>query len=249
LLQAAWLGIDIVTVVATIDERGPAVFDMANRGNDDLLFQAAVRHSRYVRVLRILVPIIIVVGIAGGAGYHLLNKPLRALATLPGDIGNLGVSGTKSTMQHPRIAGFTSDRRGSELTAQAAARDLLTPDVIELQGLHATLEMQNNVSFKTTAHSGFYDTKSELLTLEDNILVTTTSGYQAKMTQAVIDIRAGKIVSEKPVEVKSHEWLVKSNRMEVSDSGDVVRFDRGVSVTIEGESANAIRFDAAVRPR
>ena len=62
-------------------------------------------------------------------------------------------------------------------------------------------------------------------------------------------MRGGKIVSEKPVEVKSLEWLVKSNRMEVTDSGDVVRFDRGVSVTIEGESANAIRFDAAVRTR
>lgn len=238
-----------MTVVATIDERGPAVFDVANRGNDDLVFRAAVRHSRCVRMLRVVVPSIIAVGILGGAAYHALNKPLRALAKVPIDIGNLVVSGTKITMQQPRIAGFTTDRRAYELTAQAAARDLLTPDVVELQGLYATMEMQNNVSFKTTAHSGFYDTKSELLTLEENILVTTTSGYQAQMSQAVIDIRAGKIVSEKPVEVKSHEWLVKSNRMEVSDSGDVVRFDRGVSVTIEGESANAIRFDAAVRPR
>jgi hypothetical protein len=47
--------------------------------------------------------------------------------------------------------------------------------------------------------------------------------------------------------VKSFEWLVQSNRMEITDSGDVVRFDRGVSVTIEGETA--LRFDAAVRTR
>jgi lipopolysaccharide export system protein LptC len=238
-----------VTVASTIDQHGPAVFDVANRGNDDLLFRAAVRHSRWVHRLRIAVPAVIVAGILGGGVYHMVNKPLRALVKMPVDIGNLVVSGTKITMQQPRIAGFTTDRRAYELTAQAAARDLLTPDIVELQGLNATLEMQNNVSFKTVAHSGFYDTKSELLTLEEDILVTTTSGYQAKMTQAVIDMRAGKIVSEKPVEVKSHEWLVKSNRMEVSDSGDVVRFERGVSVTIEGESANAIRFDAAVRSR
>ena len=55
----------------------------------------------------------------------------------------------------------------------------------------------------------------------------------------MIDIAGGKIVSDKPVEVKSVEWLVKSNRMEVTDSGDVVRFDRGVSVTIEGETARS----------
>jgi lipopolysaccharide export system protein LptC len=67
------------------------------------------------------------------------------------------------------------------------------------------------------------------------------------MAQAVVDIRGGKIVSEKPVEVKSFEWLVKSNRMEITDSGNVVRFERGVSVTIEGETA--VRFDAAVRTK
>ena len=236
-----------MTVVSDIDARGPGVFDVANRGNDDLVFRAAVRHSRWVRILRILVPSTIALGIAGGVAYNSLHKPLRALAKVPIDIGNLVVSGTKITMQQPRIAGFTTDKRAYELTAQAAARDLLKPDVVELQGLHATMEMQNNVSFETTAHNGLYDTKSELLTLEKDILVTTSSGYQARLAEAVIDIRGGKIVSDKPVEVKSFEWLVKSNRMEISESGDVVRFDRGVSVTIEGESAT--RFDAAVRTR
>lgn len=236
-----------MTVVANFDERGPAVFDVANRGNDDLVFRAAVRHSRWVRILRVMVPVTIVVGIVGGVAYTSLTKPLRALAKMPIDIGNLVVSGTKITMQQPRIAGFTTDKRAYELTAQAAARDLLKPDVVELQGLNATMEMQNNVSFKTTANSGFYDTKSELLTLEENILVTTSSGYRARLAEAVIDIRGGKIVSDKPVEVKSFEWLVQSNRMEITDSGDVVRFDRGVSVTIEGETA--LRFDAAVRTR
>ena len=67
------------------------------------------------------------------------------------------------------------------------------------------------------------------------------------MAEAVVDIKGGKIVSDKPVEVKSVEWLVQGNRMEVSDSGDVIRFDRGVSVTIQGESA--IRIDAAMRTR
>ncbi len=143
-----------MTVVSDFDARGPAVFDVANRGNDDLVFRAAVRHSRWVRILRILVPSTIALGIAGGVAYNSLHKPLRALAKVPIDIGNLVVSGTKITMQQPRIAGFTTDKRAYELTAQAAARDLLKPDVVELQGLHATMEMQNNVSFETTAHNG-----------------------------------------------------------------------------------------------
>ncbi len=241
------MGINVLTFVSDIDDRGPAVFDVASRRGDDGIYRAALRHSRYVRALRVMVPLSVVLAVLGGAAYVTIVKPLRALAKLPIDLGNMVVSGTKITMQQPRIAGFTHDQRQYELTAQAAARDLLKPDVVELQNLHATMEMQNKVTFKTTANSGFYDTKTELLTLERNIVVTTTSGYHARLAEAVIDIKGGKIVSDKPVEVKSLEWLVQSNRMEVSDSGDVIRFERGVSVTIEGESA--IRIDAAMRTR
>jgi lipopolysaccharide export system protein LptC len=236
-----------LTFVSDIDDCGPAVFNVANRGGDDRIYRAALRHSRYVRVLRLMVPLSVVLALLGGAAYVTVVKPLRALAKLPIDIGNMVVSGTKITMQQPRIAGFTRDQRQYELTAQAAARDLLKPDVLELQNLRAIMEMQNKVKFETTANNGFYDTKTELLTLERNIVVTTTSGYHAKLAEAVVDIKGGKIVSDKPVDVKSAEWHVQSNRMEVSESGDVIRFERGVTVTIEGESA--IRIDAAMRTR
>ena len=241
------MGTNVLTFVSDIDDRGPAVFDVANRGGDQRIYRAALRHSRHVRALRVMVPLSVVLAVLGGVAYVTLVKPLRALAKLPIDIGNMVVSGTKITMQQPRIAGFTHDQRQYELTAQAAARDILKPDVVELQSLHATMEMQNKVKFEITANNGLYDTKTELLTLERNIVVTTTSGYHARLAEAVVDIKGGKIVSDKPVEVKSVEWLVESNRMEVSDSGDVIRFERGVSVTIQGESA--IRIDAAMRTR
>ena len=70
-------------------------------------------------------------------------KPLRMLAKLPVDVGNLVVSGTKITMQQPRIAGFTRDQRQYEMTAQAAAQDLTNPDVVELQGIQARMEMKD----------------------------------------------------------------------------------------------------------
>jgi lipopolysaccharide export system protein LptC len=49
----------------------------------------------------------------------------------------------------------------------------------------------------------------------------------------VLDVRAGKIVSEKPVEVKTASWTINANRMEVAESGDLMRFERGVSVVLQ----------------
>ena len=118
------------------------------------------------------------------------------------------------------------------MVAQAAAQDLTKPDMVELQGIHATMEMRDKVIFETIAKDGLYNTKTEQLTLNHNIVVTSSSGYQAFLNEAVVDVRGSKIVSDKPVEVKTATWSINANRMEVSESGDLMRFDRGVFVTL-----------------
>ena len=76
------------------------------------------------------------------------------------------VSGTKITMQQPRMAGFTRDQRQYEMTAQAAAQDLTKPDLVELQGIQAEMEMQDKHRHRHDRKSGIFDTKSEILTLQ-----------------------------------------------------------------------------------
>ncbi len=159
-------------------------------------------------------------------------KPLRALSGLPVNVGSLVVSGTKIKMNQPRLAGVTRDNRRYDMIAQAAAQDVTKPDMVELHGIRATMEMRDNVTFETTAKDGLYNTKTEQLTLTQNIVVTSSSGYQAFLNEAVVDVRGSNIVSDKPVEVKTATWTINANRMEVRDSGDLMRFERGVFVTL-----------------
>ncbi|MGZ3311734.1 MAG: LPS export ABC transporter periplasmic protein LptC [Xanthobacteraceae bacterium] len=207
---------------------------MARSGRSDgkRAFRAAVRHSRYVRLLRIAVPLSVAVLLVGGVAFTALVKPLRVLSSANVDVGSLVVSGTKIMMQQPRLAGFTRDNRRYNMIAQAAAQDLTKPDMVELHGINATMEMKDGAVFETVAKDGLYNTKTEQLTLTQNIVVTSSSGYQAFLNEAVIDVRAGKIVSEKPVEVKTATWTINANGMEVGESGDLMRFDRGVFVTL-----------------
>jgi lipopolysaccharide export system protein LptC len=172
-------------------------------------------------------------------------NPIRALSKIPVDLGSLVVSGTKIMMQQPRIAGFTRDNRRYDLTAQAAGQDLTKPDMVELQGIHAAMEMQQDAVFEMTAQNGLYNSKTELLVLSNNIVVTSTNGYEAQLSEAELDIRAGKIVSEKPVVVKTSTLNINANRMEVSDGGDVMRFERGVTVLLLPETP--VRYEARSR--
>jgi lipopolysaccharide export system protein LptC len=111
--------------------------------------------------------------------------------------------------------------------------------MVELQGVDATMEMRDKVIFKTSAKDGLYNTKTEQLTLNNNIVVTSSSGYQAFLNEAVVDVRASKIVSDKPVEVKTATWSISANHMEVTESGDLVRFGRGVFVTLVLDSTTS----------
>ncbi|MFZ2139902.1 MAG: LPS export ABC transporter periplasmic protein LptC, partial [Xanthobacteraceae bacterium] len=131
------------------------------------------------------------------------------------------------------------DNHRYDLTAQAAGQDLKNPDMVELQGIHATMAMQDDASVKLTAQNGLYNSKTELLTLTSNIVVTSTTGEEALLSEAVLDTRAGTIVSESPVYVKTPTATINANRMEVADNGDVMRFERGVTVMLLPDSETA----------
>jgi lipopolysaccharide export system protein LptC len=224
-----------LTTVSPIEERGVQAIAMRRQGDRARAFRIARRHSRLVRIMRLLIP----AGIAAALAVGLLAAeldPLRMLTKLPVDFGSLVVSGTKITMQAPRIAGFTRDSRAYELTARAAAQDVTKPDTIELQGVSGTTEMQDKTVFKLSANNGVYNTKTETLTLRQEVVLKSSGGLAVYLSEAVVDVHSGNIVSDKPVEVKLQQGTVNANRLEVADSGDLIRFDGEVTMMLTSGS-------------
>jgi lipopolysaccharide export system protein LptC len=201
------------------------------RDDSERAFRSARRHSRAVRILRVAIPLAVVLGFTGIFLITYFN-PLRMLAKLPIDVGNLVVSGTKITMEHPRLSGFTGDARGYELSADAAKQDLTKPDLIELRNIRAKVQMQDKSTVEVSATNGIYDSKGETLKLNQNIVLSSSTGYRGRLSEAMIDIRKGNVVSERPVEVELLQGTLNANRLEISDSGDLVRFGGGVNMTL-----------------
>jgi len=115
---------------------------------------------------------------------------------------------------------------------EAAAQDMTNPTVLELTGIRGKMEMQNNGNVDLTAVAGVYNTKSELLTLTQYIVLISSQGYEGHLTEANVDVRKNYIVSEKPVEVFLPNGKLNANRMEVVDSGALLRFDGGVTLVL-----------------
>lgn len=194
-------------------------------------FRSARRHSRVVRVLRIAIPLAVVLGLTVISLMTYFN-PLRMLARLPINLNDLVVSGTKITMEKPHLAGFTKDSRAYEFTADAAAQDLTKPDIVELSNIRAKLQMQDKSMMEMSATAGVYDTKRETLKLDQNILLSSSAGYKGRLSEAMVDVRKGKIVSDHPVELEMLQGTLNAKRLEIVDSGDLVRFHGGVDMLL-----------------
>ena len=160
---------------------------------------------------------------------------------LPNDMGTLVVSGTKITMESPRLAGYTKDQRGYEVTAKAAAQDMAKPEFVELKELRAKLAMQDNNSAELVTVGGIYNTKTEILTLGPNITLKSTNGYEALLADAVVEVKKGNITSDKPVEVKMSRGTLNANRLEITNSGEVIRFEGGVVMHLDPEQPAAAK--------
>jgi len=218
-------------ITARADPQTARSFWTMSRADSDRAFRAARRHSRVVRVLRVAVPAA-VLGVVALTVLLTYFNPLRMIGKLPINIDNLVVSGTQITMEKPRLSGFTHDSRAYELSAQAAKQDLTKPDLVELQNLHAKVQMQDNSTMLMSAAKGLYDAKTETLKLEKDILLSNNQ-YEGRLSEALVDIRKGNVVSNEPVQLRMLQGQLDANRLEVMDSGDLVRFSNGVTLVLE----------------
>jgi lipopolysaccharide export system protein LptC len=208
-------------------------FDFGGRRDDARAFQRAARHSRRVRLLRWAIP----VGIALILGTTVLVTwldPLRVLVRLPVDHGGLVISGTKITMQAPKLSGYTRDQRWYEVTAKAAGQDITKPDLIELREIRAKIEAQDKSTIDLSAKSGVFNRKASVLTLTQNVVVKTSTGSEMHLDEATIDTGSGEIISNRPVAVFTDQGTLNADRLEVYNSGEVIHFIGGVVMNLNG---------------
>jgi len=202
-------------------------------------FAAAARHSRMVRVLRVAVPAAVLLAMAGIVAVSVFNPFRMLLPKLPVDMGNLVVSGTKITMESPHLAGFSTDQRPYELWAKAAIQDLAAPDHVELRTLRAKVMMEDKSTVTMDARTGYFDSKQQMLDLRKDIFLQSSTGYEAKLSQAYVDINKGSVTSDEHVDVKLLNGTLTADKLRIINSGEVVRFEGNVVMNLIMENPAA----------
>lgn len=196
------------------------------RGDHD--FDAAERNSRRVRVLRYVLPGIAIVAI----GIFWASARF-----IPGDMTNLVETAAIDTtsnsvvMQSPEISGFEGTRRAYNIRAETAVQSLDDPKVVTFNNIDGKLGLDGAGEATLDATIGVYDGNKNTLTLRDGVRVSTNTGYSGTIGGASVDLAAGSMVSDTPLEIITAEGTIRANGVTVLERGKRIKFTNGVSVT------------------
>jgi lipopolysaccharide export system protein LptC len=210
-----------------------SVQNPAYQAGMEVRFAIAARHSRVVRVLRVAVPAAVILSMAAIVLVSVFNPFRMLLPKLPIDMANLVVSGTKITMESPHMSGYTQDRRPYEVWAKTATQDVTDPDHVDLKTLRAKVLMEDQSTVTLDALNGLMDNKQQLLDLHKDIYLQTTTGYEAWLSQAFVDMAKGTVTSDEHVDVKWADGRVSSDKLRITGGGEVVRFEGNVVMNID----------------
>lgn len=201
-------------------------------------FKEARRHSGRVRFLRraAIAGSLLAIVLISAAAF------LNPLKRMPVDIsvGRVGLNGTKVTLDFPKINGVQEDGQPFEIKARSAIQDITAPDVVDLLGIQSKIGAADNSTTWVSANRGTYDSSHDKLTLEGDVRIKNSGGYDIWLTSARIDFKTGGLVSQEPVKVVLDGGTIRAKQLDVSEHGHKVSFGGEVASTFSSEASQTL---------
>lgn len=192
-------------------------------------FVRARRHSGKVRFVKRALPLLL-----GGTAVAIVAvavvQQLNIKIDLPFEIGALHLSGTRLTMETPKLSGFTDDGRGYWVNAVTASQDLTNPDILDLTNIDARMELANKGWAGVKSKTGSVDTKKQIIWLKDGVDLSTAAGYSGRLANAVVDAKEGSVSTDNPVLLTYRNAKLVADRMTVTDRGSRALFEGHVQL-------------------
>ena len=209
-------------------------------GGSSSRYAKAVRHSRYVWMLKWVFPLAAVLAVGFFVGSTIISRALPESVA----IGDAVISGGKLIMRDPVMTGPVNEGGSYSITAARAIQDLSAPSVIRLEDVVADFPISATETALLDAISGIYVRDEEALFFDQPFTVTTEGGMRARLQDASIDVAAGSLKTEKKVDVETAQAHIVAESLVMKDNGAEIVFERGVRMLLR---PGAVRAAPAAR--
>ena len=142
-------------------------------------------------------------------------------------------------MANPKLEGFTKDNKPYSMTAERAVQDVTKEGIITMFKINAKLPMDADGWAKVAAVNGTYDQVKNTLRLREAIDVVTDKGVEVALGGAFMDITRGSLKTNQPVDIKMGESWLKSDALEIVESGKLIIFSKNVRMYIDPGTVKA----------
>jgi lipopolysaccharide export system protein LptC len=191
-------------------------------------FARARRHSRLVKALRVLLPLLSV----GTIAAFIVVTKFALPAGLDLDAARLSVTRNSIIMDRPQLTGFDRSHRAYSIHASRAIQPLSNPGQVRLEDIEATLESSKGGMTRITSEAGDYDHTKKTIKLLGEVAADSADGYTLRLTDGDIDLTAGTFVTENPVTVGYGESRLTGDRLSVSEGGKVIVIEGNVKTLL-----------------
>jgi lipopolysaccharide export system protein LptA len=233
----------------TIDTRnGPrpgrmSAVALSRVGERARAFAAAQRHSRVVRLLRIVFPLaaagilsvyIVIVAASWTQTYWKLK------------VGSVEITADDLTMKDPSYFDVTSDGR-YEVRAKRAVVAFNKKEPIKLVEVSGDLVQTSGVVTKLKAKRGLFDNAKGELELFDGIEIDGSNGMMARLSRAKVYSKEGKVVSVDPVSASMPTGSVQAAAMTMNTKSHLMQFRGAVAVRLLPQQGQSIAMGQDAR--
>jgi lipopolysaccharide export system protein LptC len=184
-------------------------------------------YTLFVRLARIALPLtaLVIMGIV----FTRLSTPLLQKVemvpshdkTEPGRIELLKA----------QYEGVDSKGRPYELIADKASRAMSADDTVLLDGLKASITLEDGTWLAVHAKNGSYAARAQHLSLAGDVVIFHDSGYEMHLEDVDIDLKSRQAVTTKPVHGQGPMGAIAAEGLEVIEDGDRVVFAGPVKLT------------------
>jgi lipopolysaccharide transport protein LptA len=198
----------------------------ARRGR---LYRASRRHTIFVRLMRVLLPVIVLVAFAA---YGLFLKTTMAFGNGNFKPGKIEVTADDLKMKNPAYFGVTKEGGKYEVRAREAAVDLAMTGPVKLEGIDGDLIQANGVKTTLKSTRGLFDNKKSELELFDGVDVDASNGMRVQLDRAMIFTKEHRVVSKDPMRAQMPMGTLTANAMEFSTTTRIAFFNGNVALRL-----------------
>lgn len=179
----------------------------------------ALRHTRAVRLLRVVLPLLIL-WLAGAVVFQSgSGEPVEDLILTP--------TGDRHRIEHGRWLGLDNQQRPYRISWGAAWQPDQGSDLVRLTNPTVSLFQEDGIWITASAGQGMYDPSAEILNLERDVQVLRDDGLELNTPHAEVDLGAKTVRGAQGVVVQGPGGVIEAEGFLIEDSGrSIVLFDR-----------------------